>query len=88
MAIEPGQSLRGEGVVGVLQKIQKEQGGPKRPFCDHGSEFSSQALDLWAYQNGVKIDFSRPGNRPTTGTSNRSMGRSGMSVGTRMGSRP
>jgi putative transposase len=24
-------------------------------------EFSSQAMDLWAYQNGVKIDFSRPG---------------------------
>jgi putative transposase len=25
---------------------------------------TSQAMDLWAYQNGVKIDFSRPG-KPT-----------------------
>ena len=30
-------------------------------FGDSGSEFSSQAMDLWAYQNGVRIDFSRPG---------------------------
>ena len=33
-------------------------------FCDNGSEFTSHAMDLWAYQNGVKIDFSRPG-KPT-----------------------
>ena len=30
----------------------------------YGSEFTSQAMDLWAYQNGAKIDFSRPG-KPT-----------------------
>ncbi len=33
-------------------------------YCDNGSEFSSQAMDLWAYQNGVRIAFSRPG-KPT-----------------------
>ena len=33
-------------------------------FCDNGSQFSSQIVDLWAYQNAVKIDFSRPG-KPT-----------------------
>ena len=33
-------------------------------FCDNGSEFTSQVLDLWAYHNQVKIDFSRPG-KPT-----------------------
>jgi putative transposase len=33
-------------------------------FCDNGSEFTSQAMDLWAYRNGVRIDFSRPG-KPT-----------------------
>jgi putative transposase len=32
--------------------------------CDNGSEFPSQVMDLWAYQNGVRIDFSRPG-KPT-----------------------
>ena len=31
---------------------------------DNGAEFTSQVMDLWAYSNGVKIDFSRPG-KPT-----------------------
>ena len=30
-------------------------------FCDNGSEFSSQVMDLWAYHSQVKIDFSRAG---------------------------
>lgn len=30
----------------------------------YGSEFTSQAMDLWAYRNSAKIDFSRPG-KPT-----------------------
>ena len=37
---------------------------PQMLFCDNGSEFTSQVLDLWAYHNQVKIDFSRPG-KPT-----------------------
>ena len=64
LAIEPGQSLKGPDVVRVLQGLQKDRGGPNRLFCDNGSEFSSPVLDLWAHQNGVKIDFSRPG-KPT-----------------------
>jgi transposase InsO family protein len=31
---------------------------------DQGSEFISRDLDLWAYQRGVTLDFSRPG-KPT-----------------------
>jgi putative transposase len=44
--------------------LKNQRGVPKLLFCDNGSEFTSQATDLWAYQNGVKIDFSRPG-KPT-----------------------
>ncbi len=33
-------------------------------LCDNGSEFTGPLMDLWAYRNGVKIDFSRPG-KPT-----------------------
>ena len=33
-------------------------------YRDIGSEFSSQAMALWAYQKGVRIAFSRPG-KPT-----------------------
>ncbi len=31
---------------------------------DQGSEFISRDIDLWAYANGVTLDFSRPG-KPT-----------------------
>jgi putative transposase len=64
LAIEVGQSLKGEQVVVVLNKIRQDRGVPKVLFCDNGAEFTSQIVDLWAYQNGVQIDFSRPG-KPT-----------------------
>ena len=64
LAIEAGQSLRGEDVVRVLNRLKPERGAPKMLFCDNGSEFTGQMMDMWAYRNGVKIDFSRPG-RPT-----------------------
>ena len=31
---------------------------------DQGCQFTSKELDLWAYVNGVTLDFSRPG-KPT-----------------------
>jgi putative transposase len=64
VAIEVGQSLKGEDVVRVLNQAKQKRGVPKFLFCDNGSEFTSQAVDLWAYQNEMKIDFSRPG-KPT-----------------------
>jgi putative transposase len=64
LAIEVGQSLKGENVVAVLRRIAMQRGVPKTIFCDNGSEFVGRALDLWAYVNKVRIDFSRPG-KPT-----------------------
>jgi len=64
LAIEVGQSLKGEDVVRVLHQIRQQRGAPQALFCDNGSEFTSQALDLWAYHNRVTIDFSRP-RKPT-----------------------
>jgi putative transposase len=64
LAIEVGQSLKGHDVVRVLQQVSQQRGAPRILFCDNGSEFTSQAMDLWAYHNQVKIDFSRPG-KPT-----------------------
>lgn len=64
LAIEVGQSLKGTDVVGVLNRLKLRRGAPKMLFCDNGSEFTSQIMDLWAYQNGIRIDFSRPG-KPT-----------------------
>jgi putative transposase len=64
LAIEAGQSMRGEDVVRVLNRLKLERGTPKVLFCDNGSEFTGQMMDMWAYRNQVKIDFSRPG-KPT-----------------------
>jgi len=59
-AIEVGQTLKGHDVVRVLQQIANERGVPQVLFCDNGSEFTSQVMDLWAYHNQVKFGFSRP----------------------------
>ena len=37
---------------------------PKRIQTDNGSEFTSREMDLWAYENKVTMDYSRPG-KPT-----------------------
>lgn len=64
LAIEVGQSLKREDVVRVLNRLKQERGAPRVLFCDNGPEFTGQMMDLWAYKNEVKIDFSRPG-KPT-----------------------
>ena len=48
----------------TLNRIKLSRGVPKMVYGDNGSEFSSPAMDLWAYQNGVRMAFSRPG-KPT-----------------------
>ena len=37
---------------------------PQSITVDHGTEFTSKALEEWAYRRGVKLDFIRPG-KPT-----------------------
>jgi putative transposase len=64
LAIESGQRLGGEEVVRVLNRLRYTRGAPQRIYCDNGSEFTSRILDLWAYHNGVTMEFSRPG-KPT-----------------------
>ena len=60
LAIEAGQSMTGAEVAAVIERLVKERGAPERIQCDNGSEFISRALDKWAYENGVTMDFSRP----------------------------
>jgi putative transposase len=62
--IDPKFSYRAEDVVRTLERVCGEVGYPKTIRVDQGSEFVSRDLDLWAYSNGVILDFSRPG-KPT-----------------------
>jgi putative transposase len=64
LALHVGQRLRGCDVVRVLEGVVKEHGRPQAIRVDNGPEFISKDLDLWAYFQGVKLDFSRPG-KPT-----------------------
>ena len=64
LALEVGQPLKGTDVVTVLEWMRLVRRIPKPLWCDNGSEFTSQTLDLWTYHHGVRIDFSRPG-KPT-----------------------
>lgn len=57
-------SDRGEDVVATLERACRSVGYPRTIRVDQGSEFISRDLDLWAYQRGVELDFSRPG-KPT-----------------------
>jgi putative transposase len=63
-AIAVGSSLTGERVVALLERLKQTVGKPERIAVDNGPEFISKALDAWAYQNEVQLEFSRPG-KPT-----------------------
>jgi putative transposase len=61
LAIHVGQSLKGEDVVAVMQSLHQGLGlVPERIQVDDGSEFISQALDRWAYDQHVTLNFSCP----------------------------
>jgi len=65
MAIHVEQGLKDSDVVDVMEDLKNRQGYlPARIQVDNGSEFISKALDHWAYENKVILDFSRPG-KPT-----------------------
>ena len=54
-------ALSGEKFAAALDKIIASRGEPKAITVDIGTEFASQAMDHWAYTNGVLLDFIRPG---------------------------
>lgn len=54
----------GSDVASILGAARSERGLPQRIHVDNGTEFTSKALDHWAYWNQVELDFSRPG-KPT-----------------------
>ena len=61
LKIEVNTSISGEYVVRMLDRIAEDRGLPKYITVDNGPEFRSKALDKWAYENQVILDFIRPG---------------------------
>jgi len=64
LAIDVDQGIKGEPVVEVMARISLIRGAPRTIRVDNGPEFISKALDRWTYENGVTLEFSRPG-KPT-----------------------
>jgi putative transposase len=61
LRIEADTSLGGVRVVRVLDQLVAQRGRPRRMLTDNGPEFTGQAMDRWAYANGVDLDFIDPG---------------------------
>jgi putative transposase len=61
VAIEVDTSIGGARVGRVLDRAGAHYGWPERIVCDNGPEFTSRALDQWAYERGIQLHFIRPG---------------------------
>lgn len=59
--LEVDHSLTGKRVARVLDRIALTRELPEVITVDNGPEFISKALDLWAFENGVKLRFIQPG---------------------------
>jgi len=59
--LEANVALTGQSVVEALDAVSAHRPLPKAITVDHGTEFTSKALDEWAYRRGVQLDFIRPG---------------------------
>ena len=60
-AIEVDSSLPGTKVVEVLEGLAEIRGLPEVITVDNGPEFAGKTLDEWAYRQGIKLNFIRPG---------------------------
>src|SRR5204863_1710912 len=56
-ALEVDTSLAGASVVRVLERLGEAHGTPERIIIDNGPEFTSKALDAWAYARKVGLAF-------------------------------
>ena len=61
LAIEVDTSINGERVTRVLDWLVLARGCPDVITTDNGPEFAGRALDKWAYNNGLMLDFIKPG---------------------------
>lgn len=61
LELEVRKSFRGLDVAQVLSRLVERHGKPLTIQSDQGTEFTSLAMDHWAYWNHVGLNFSRPG---------------------------
>ena len=64
VSLEAHFRLTGRCVGQALDQAASMRGWPKTITVDNGTEFTSKALDEWAWRRGVKLDYTRP-SKPT-----------------------
>lgn len=75
LAIRVGVRFTSGQVAEILAEVARGRGAPRELRVDNGPEFTGKMLDLWAYLNGVTLDFSRPGKPTDNGFIESSNGR-------------
>jgi putative transposase len=58
VALYADYSIPGVTVTKILDKLNRS---PKVFNIDNGSEFTGKAMDQWAFERNIKLDFIRPG---------------------------
>ena len=59
--IEVDTSLSAERVTRSLDRAAARTGWPRAIVVDNGPEFTSRAMDQWAYERGIELHFIQPG---------------------------
>jgi putative transposase len=59
--LEVDTSLPSARVIRVLSQLIEQRGKPNVITTDNGPEFTSMAMDKWAYERGVELHFIEPG---------------------------
>jgi len=62
LGIEVDFSLPAERVIRSLEQIIEWRGQPQALRCDNGPEYISGALQTWANNRGIRVEYIQPGN--------------------------
>lgn len=61
VALHVDSGISGGRIARLFDELGASVGLPSMLVCDNGPEFTSKALDQWAYKNNVTLHFIRPG---------------------------
>lgn len=61
LRLEVERSISGVHLTKILDDVCDYRGKPEVITIDNGPEFTSRAMDEWAYRKGIRLNFIRPG---------------------------
>lgn len=61
LTLHVDRSISGSKVADALNLVIARRGKPRAIICDNGTEYTSKAMDQWAYEKGIELQFIQPG---------------------------